>query len=199
MRWYTELGLREDHLRLRAHERTSSRTTHRRRATSSTSSRRRGDAGVLERRGAGNWWELEGIANRGDFDLTQHAQHSGEKLEYFDQATGERYIPLRDRARGGHRPCDARVPRGRLRRGSGRARGNGAGGEPHRAAPAPAPRAREGRGAAARRQGRPAGARPRGPRRAARPAATWHDGVRRGRARSAGAIAARTRSARRGA
>ena len=39
------------------------------------------------------WSELEGIANRGDFDLTQHAEYSGEKLEYFDQATGERYVP----------------------------------------------------------------------------------------------------------
>ena len=39
------------------------------------------------------WSELEGIANRGDFDLTQHAQFSGEKLEYFDQQSGERYVP----------------------------------------------------------------------------------------------------------
>ena len=39
------------------------------------------------------WDELEGIANRGDYDLTQHAKHSGERLEYFDQATGERYVP----------------------------------------------------------------------------------------------------------
>ena len=39
------------------------------------------------------WDELEGIANRGDYDLTQHAQHSGERLEYFDQATGEHYVP----------------------------------------------------------------------------------------------------------
>ena len=37
--------------------------------------------------------ELEGIANRGDFDLTQHAKFSGEKLEYFDQQSGERYVP----------------------------------------------------------------------------------------------------------
>ena len=37
--------------------------------------------------------ELEGIANRGDFDLTRHAEFSGEKLEYFDQASGERYVP----------------------------------------------------------------------------------------------------------
>jgi len=39
------------------------------------------------------WSELEGIANRGDYDLTQHTKHSGEKLEYFDQATGARYVP----------------------------------------------------------------------------------------------------------
>ena len=39
------------------------------------------------------WDELEGIANRGDYDLTQHADHSGERLEYFDQATNERYVP----------------------------------------------------------------------------------------------------------
>src|SRR5207248_7240652 len=39
------------------------------------------------------WSELEGIANRGDYDLTRHAQFSGEKLEYFDQATKERYVP----------------------------------------------------------------------------------------------------------
>jgi len=39
------------------------------------------------------WDELEGIANRGDYDLTQHAAHSGERLEYFDQASGERYVP----------------------------------------------------------------------------------------------------------
>src|SRR6266550_1449114 len=37
--------------------------------------------------------ELEGVANRTDYDLTQHAKFSGEKLEYFDQATGERYVP----------------------------------------------------------------------------------------------------------
>jgi glycyl-tRNA synthetase len=39
------------------------------------------------------WDELEGIANRGDYDLTQHANASGERLEYFDQASGERYVP----------------------------------------------------------------------------------------------------------
>jgi glycyl-tRNA synthetase len=39
------------------------------------------------------WDELEGIAQRSDYDLTQHANHSGERLDYFDQATGERYVP----------------------------------------------------------------------------------------------------------
>src|SRR3546814_18574043 len=39
------------------------------------------------------WDELEGIANRGDYDLTQHAKHSGERLEFFDQTTNEHYVP----------------------------------------------------------------------------------------------------------
>ena len=39
------------------------------------------------------WDEAEGIAQRGDYDLTQHSIHSGEKLDYFDQTTNERYKP----------------------------------------------------------------------------------------------------------
>ncbi len=39
------------------------------------------------------WDELEGIANRGDYDLTAHATASGEKLDYFDQAANVRYTP----------------------------------------------------------------------------------------------------------
>ena len=45
------------------------------------------------------WGELEGIANRGDYDLTQHSTHSGQKLDYFDQATGERCDPVRASSR----------------------------------------------------------------------------------------------------
>ena len=46
---------------------------------------------------------VEGIANRGDYDLTQHAEHSGAKLEYFDQASGGALPAPRDRAGGrGH-------------------------------------------------------------------------------------------------
>ena len=79
-RWYTELGIRPDHLRLRAHE--QDELSHYSSATS--------DVEYLFPIG---WSELEGIANRGDFDLSRHAEYSGEKLEYFDQASGERYVP----------------------------------------------------------------------------------------------------------
>jgi glycyl-tRNA synthetase len=79
-RWYLELGLRPDHLRLRPHE--QDELSH---YSSGTS-----DVEYLFPIG---WSELEGIANRGDFDLTQHAEFSGQKLEYFDQATGARYVP----------------------------------------------------------------------------------------------------------
>jgi glycyl-tRNA synthetase len=39
------------------------------------------------------WQEIEGIHNRGDFDLGRHQEFSGKKLEYFDQASNERYLP----------------------------------------------------------------------------------------------------------
>jgi glycyl-tRNA synthetase len=78
--WYVRLGIRPDHLKLRPHD--TDELSHYSSATS--------DVEYLYPIG---WSELEGIANRGDFDLTQHAQHSGEKLEYFDTASGERYVP----------------------------------------------------------------------------------------------------------
>jgi glycyl-tRNA synthetase len=78
--WYEDLGIRTDHLRLREHE--ADELSHYSSATA--------DVEYLFPIG---WSELEGIANRGDFDLTRHAQFSGEKLEYFDQATGDRYVP----------------------------------------------------------------------------------------------------------
>jgi glycyl-tRNA synthetase len=79
-RWYTDLGIRPDHLRVRAHG--ADELSHYSSATS--------DIEYLFPIG---WSELEGIANRGDFDLAQHAKFSGEKLEYFDQQTKERYVP----------------------------------------------------------------------------------------------------------
>jgi glycyl-tRNA synthetase len=80
MDWYEELGIRPDHLHLRAHD--QDELSH---YSSGTS-----DVEYLFPIG---WSELEGIANRGNFDLTQHAEYSGEKLEYFDQVSGERYVP----------------------------------------------------------------------------------------------------------
>jgi glycyl-tRNA synthetase len=80
MRWYVELGLRPDHLRLRAHD--PDELSH---YSSGTS-----DVEYLFPIG---WSELEGIANRGDFDLSQHTKFSGEKLEYVDTATKEHYVP----------------------------------------------------------------------------------------------------------
>jgi glycyl-tRNA synthetase len=78
--WYTDLGIRPDHLMLRPHE--SDELSHYSSATS--------DIEYLFPMG---WSELEGIANRGDFDLTQHMKFSGEKLDYVDSATGDRYVP----------------------------------------------------------------------------------------------------------
>ncbi|MDX6651313.1 MAG: glycyl-tRNA synthetase [Solirubrobacterales bacterium] len=78
--WYTRLGVREDHVRLREHG--GDELSHYSSATS--------DIEYLFPMG---WSELEGIANRGDFDLSQHAKFSGEKLEYFDQERGEAYVP----------------------------------------------------------------------------------------------------------
>jgi glycyl-tRNA synthetase len=78
--WYVELGIRADHLRLREHD--ADELSHYSSATA--------DVEYLFPIG---WSELEGIADRGDFDLTQHAEFSGQKLEYFDGQTGERYVP----------------------------------------------------------------------------------------------------------
>jgi glycyl-tRNA synthetase len=86
-RWYVDLGIRPDHLRLRPHD--AEELSHYSSATS--------DVEYLfpstTPGGGARWSELEGIANRGDFDLRRHAEFSGEKLEYFDQGTGERYVP----------------------------------------------------------------------------------------------------------
>ncbi|HST43081.1 MAG TPA: glycine--tRNA ligase [Conexibacter sp.] len=79
-RWYTDLGIRPDHLRLRAHD--QDELSH---YSSGTS-----DVEYLFPIG---WSELEGIANRGEFDLNAHRTASGEKLEYMDPGTGERYTP----------------------------------------------------------------------------------------------------------
>jgi glycyl-tRNA synthetase len=78
--WYVRLGIEREHLRLRAHD--ADELSHYSSATS--------DVEYLYPIG---WSELEGIANRGAFDLTQHAKYSGERLEYKDPQTGESYVP----------------------------------------------------------------------------------------------------------
>ena len=78
--WYTELGIRPDHLTLRPHD--PDELSH---YSSGTA-----DVEYLFPMG---WSELEGIANRGNFDLTQHAKFSGEKIEYVDSSNGNRYVP----------------------------------------------------------------------------------------------------------
>ena len=78
--WYVALGIDRERLRLRDHD--EDELSHYSSATA--------DVEYLYPIG---WSELEGIANRGDFDLSQHAEFSGDKLEYFDPETRERYIP----------------------------------------------------------------------------------------------------------
>ena len=78
--WYLDHGMPRELIRLRPHD--ADELSH---YSSGTS-----DVEFLFPWG---WDELEGIANRGDYDLTQHQNHSGEKLEYYDQAANERYLP----------------------------------------------------------------------------------------------------------
>jgi glycyl-tRNA synthetase len=78
--WYLRLGIRREKLRLREH------------AADELSfySKRTVD---VEYEFPWGWAELEGIANRGDYDLSQHAKFSGQDLSYFDQESQERYVP----------------------------------------------------------------------------------------------------------
>jgi glycyl-tRNA synthetase len=80
LEWYVDLGIPRDMLRLRPH--THDELSHYSAATSD-----------VEFAFPWGWGELEGIANRTDYDLKAHSAASGEKLEYYDQATGERYTP----------------------------------------------------------------------------------------------------------
>jgi glycyl-tRNA synthetase len=81
MRWFVaDLGLRRDYLRLRPHD--PEELSH---YSSQTS-----DVEYLFPFG---WGELEGIADRTDFDLSAHAKHSGRDLSYFDTETSQRFVP----------------------------------------------------------------------------------------------------------
>ncbi len=184
-RWYTDLGIDPDNLRLYEHPK--EKLSH--------YSKRTVDIEYRFRFAGSEWGELEGIANRTDFDLTTHAKHSGADLSYFDQEKGERWVPyVIEPAAGVDRPMLAFLRR-RVRRGRGAER-QGQAGEADRAAAGPAARAGEGRGAAAVPQRRPV---PEGPRPGRRAAAGAGTSTSTTPARSAAATAGRTRSARRSA
>jgi len=78
--WYLNLGIKKENLRLREHAKEE--LAHYARACS--------DIEYLFPIG---WSEIEGIASRGDFDLTQHSKFSGRDLSYFDNETKEKYMP----------------------------------------------------------------------------------------------------------
>ena len=78
--WYLQYGIREDNLRIRKHD--DSELAHYAKETYD-----------IEYRFPWGWGELEGIANRTDFDLKQHAQTSGSDISYFDEVTKSRFVP----------------------------------------------------------------------------------------------------------
>ena len=81
--WYVDLGINPDNLRLYEHP--QEKLSH--------YSKRTVDIEYAFHFANGQWGELEGIANRTDFDLSTHAKGSGEDLSYFDQDSNERWIP----------------------------------------------------------------------------------------------------------
>ncbi len=80
LNWYINLGIPAEMLMMRPHA--ADELSHYSAGTSD-----------IEFMFPWGWGELEGIAQRTDYDLKQHAAHSGQKLDYFDQATNERYVP----------------------------------------------------------------------------------------------------------
>jgi len=80
MAWHCEIGLRSD--KLRWHEHGPTELAHYARA-----------AYDIEYEFPFGWHEIEGIHNRTDFDLRRHQEHSGKKLEYFEQKSGDRFLP----------------------------------------------------------------------------------------------------------
>jgi glycyl-tRNA synthetase len=88
-RWYQDvLGIRSDRLRLRPHD--QDELSHYSKATTD-----------IEYLFPFGWGELEGIANRTDYDLRMHQEHSGQDLSYLDPDTNERYLPYAIEPAGG--------------------------------------------------------------------------------------------------
>ena len=83
MRWYVDLGIKADNLRLYDHPK--EKLSHYSKGTT--------DIEYRFNFTGSEWGELEGIANRTDFDLKSHSEHSGTDMVFFDQTTGEKYHP----------------------------------------------------------------------------------------------------------
>ena len=83
LNWYVELGIDPENLRLFEHP--QEKLSH--------YSKRTVDVEYAFHFAGSKWGELEGVANRTDYDLSTHSKASGEDLSYFDQASGERYTP----------------------------------------------------------------------------------------------------------
>lgn len=81
MNWYTDLGVEPTRLQLREHE--GSELAHYAKRTVD-----------IEYKYPWGWGEIQGIANRTDYDLVAHSEASGESLTYFDEQTKERYTPF---------------------------------------------------------------------------------------------------------
>jgi glycyl-tRNA synthetase len=82
LQWHLDLGLQRD--RLNFHQHAGNELAHYARAAFDVE---------FDFGGTLGFQEIEGIHNRGDFDLTQHQQFSGKKLEYYDQQANKRYVP----------------------------------------------------------------------------------------------------------
>lgn len=80
MKWLTNLGVNEENLRIREHE--ADELSHYSKGTSD-----------IEYKFSFGWGELWGIADRTDYDLRQHQEHSKQSLEYHDQATNTKFLP----------------------------------------------------------------------------------------------------------
>jgi glycyl-tRNA synthetase len=78
--WHKSIGIREEYLRVAPHP--DDKLAHYARA-----------AADIQYKYPIGWQEVEGIHNRSDFDLTQHQEFSGKKMEYFDQKEQKRYVP----------------------------------------------------------------------------------------------------------
>ncbi|MEY3567860.1 MAG: Glycine--tRNA ligase [Actinomycetota bacterium] len=81
--WYTGLGMKPENLR--KYEHPKEKLSH--------YSKRTVDIEYRFMFAGSEWAELEGVANRTDFDLKTHSEHSGTDLSYFDQEAGERWVP----------------------------------------------------------------------------------------------------------